>query len=211
MISAYPLSWPHGASRLSDNVYREHGQFKLTLAAARDDLIKEVDLMCKYQSRDHGLVISSNLELRRDGLPRANPRALDDPGVAVYFTKQRFIGGEPVYTPLAFSCDKFLKVEHNLRAIGKTIEAIRGIQRWGSTEMMDQAFSGFEALPDLSGEAWWNVLDVSQSSSWAEVKVNYTRLRRAAHPDTPGGSDTEFIRIQNAWDEFCAQHDSAAP
>ncbi len=50
-------------------------------------------------------------------------RKPDDRGVAVYFTHLR--------RSMCFTCDKWDQVEDNLYAIVKTIETLRGIERWG--------------------------------------------------------------------------------
>jgi hypothetical protein len=89
------------------------------------------------------VVISSNLELRNDGLPRASQRAPTDQGVAVYFN----LNGRSQ----CFPCDRWTTVEHNLWAIAKSIEALRGLERWGAKTMVDAAFRGFQALPAPDG------------------------------------------------------------
>ena len=135
-------------------------------------------------------VISANLTLRNDGLPYANQRQPDDPGVALYFERRG--------KQLVFACDRWAKVEHNMRAIVLTIEALRGIERWGSADMMDQAFTGFQALP--APERWWQVLGVTESASAGEIDVAYRRLAREAHPDR-GGSDAAMARLNAAREE----------
>jgi DnaJ-domain-containing protein 1 len=88
-------------------------------------------------------------------------------------------------------------VKDNVRAVGKTIEALRGIERWGASDMMERAFSAFEALP--APEQWWQVLGVSASASAAEIDAAYRAKARAAHPDT-GGSDAAMARLNAARD-----------
>ena len=183
-------------------MYRDEGLFKVTLAKARDELIDEIHRLCRYSPGDPCIVISSNLTLRNDGLPYANQRAPDDPGVAVYFTykgKQR-----------VFACDRFRKVEHNIRAIGKTIEALRGIERWASSEMMDRAFTGFDALPPPDEQEggvrlWWQVLGVTPEASRETVQAAYRRLRGQYHPDRgESGSRARFDEVQQAWEQYSA-------
>ncbi len=58
----------------------------------------------------HG-VVSTNIELRRDGLPYSNRRQPEDPGVAVYFQQD----GKQQCIP----CDRWRTVEENCRAIWK--------------------------------------------------------------------------------------------
>ena len=78
------------------------------------------------------LIISSNLKLRLDGLPYSNQRSPEDKGIAVYFT---FKGEQKV-----IACDTFDLIGCNLWAVAKTIEAMRGIDRWGCSQIIDKAF-----------------------------------------------------------------------
>ncbi|CAB3783020.1 hypothetical protein LMG28688_01562 [Paraburkholderia caffeinitolerans] len=180
MTIAYPLQWPAGRKR-TGRYSREHAKFDVTLARARDNIVAEITLLCggRY-ARDPNIVISSNLALRRDGLPLANQRQPDDLGVAVYFT---YKGKQ-----MSFACDRWLKIEHNMQAIAKTIEALRGIARWGTGDMLEAAFTGFTAIaaPNAS-RTWREVLGVHpHERDLVLVKQVYRRLAAAAHPDKGG-------------------------
>jgi hypothetical protein len=103
--------------------------------------------------------------LRRDGLPLANHRTPSDLGVAVYFT---YRGRQ-----MCLACDQWDKIQDNIHAIRKTIEAFRGIPRWGTGDMMERAFTGFEELPAPGQQAkrpWWQVLGVNQNASPQAIK-----------------------------------------
>ena len=53
------------------------------------------------------------------------------------------------------ACDRWDRPEHNLRAIAKHVEAIRGQERWGVGSVA-QAFRGYQALPSrATGKPWW--------------------------------------------------------
>jgi len=52
-----------------------------TATRTRDYLFVELDRL-----GEKNIIISTNLALRNDGLPRANQKMPDDAGVAVYFT-----------------------------------------------------------------------------------------------------------------------------
>lgn len=91
-----------------------------------------------------------------------------------------------------------------MRAIGKTVEAMRGIERWGASDMLDRAFTGFEAL--AAPEQWWQVLGVGQSASRDEISRAYREKARTAHPDQ-GGSDAAMARLNAARDQGIASHD----
>ena len=133
---AFPLSWPAGRKRTQ---YRERAKFDTTFARARDNIVREVGLLAGRYGPDPQIVISTNIALRRDGLPLASQRQPDDPGVAVYFLYKK--------RQMSFACDRWEKIEHNMQAIAKTIEALRGIARWGTGDMLEAAFTGFTALP----------------------------------------------------------------
>lgn len=168
MTLAYPLQWPPERPRTPPH-RREFSRFDVTPGRARQELVWECERMGgRY------VVISTNVELRRDGLPYASAKAPEDPGVAVYFERK----GETV----CFSCDRYRQVWENMRAIGKTIEAMRGIDRWGAHEVLDQMFRGFVALPAPgSGQsAWWEVLGVPRDASAEVVREAYRRRAREA-------------------------------
>lgn len=180
-IEAYPLHWPLGRPRARS---RQNSQFKVTLGLSIQDVRSEVARL-----GGDGLIISSNMPLRKDGLPFARGTVFD-PGVAVYFTYK----GKQV----CFACDRWNTVQSNMRAIAKTIEALRGIDRWGSGDMVEQAFTGFTALP--APESWWQVLgfrgpDVTRE----EITHRHRRLISEHHPDNGGDTD-QAARINRARD-----------
>lgn len=188
-IEAYPLCWPEGWSRSSHQI---QSKFKTTFAIARDCLFDEIRRMGGANP-----VLSTNVELRLDGIPYASRKAPEDCGVAVYFEYKK--------KPLVFASDKWNTVADNIQAIRKTIEALRGIERWGASDMMERAFTGFAALPDFSSRTWYQVLGVFESASLGEVKSAYSRLRMKHHPDKPTGDKEEFIAVQEAWKEYKAK------
>lgn len=191
MIDAYPLQWPAAWPRTKQP---QSARFDTTFARARGKLLSELSLL---GARD--VVISSNIELRRDGLPYANSRQPEDVGIAVYF----LLNGEQQCIP----SDKWNRIEDNLQAIRKTVEALRGLERWGAKEMVNAAFRGFKALPEtiIMGEhtakAWYEVLQVSQNADKEVVEAAYKRLLHKVHPDV-GGSDFAFQEVQAAWKQY---------
>src|SRR5262245_21803888 len=101
------------------------------------------------------IVISSNVELRLDGLPKSGRRPPEDPALAVYWTKRK---GRSLETR-CMGVDRCDRVEHNLAAVAATLDAMRAIDRHGGDSILDRAFQGFTALP--SPECWWQVLGLS--------------------------------------------------
>jgi len=180
---SYPLTWPDGRQRIPPSK-RKDGKFKLLLGAALDDLVVELTRL-----RATNMVISSNLKNRLDGIPYSNQAQPDDPGVAVYFTSEGI--------DYAFCCDTWRRVEDNVRAIGLTIAAIRGIKRWGSGEMMQAAFRGFAALP-APGSDWRTTLGFGQGQvTRDQVRDAYRAKAMKAHPDH-GGNQHEMMRLNEA-------------
>lgn len=182
--NAFPLDWPKEKPRTPPGK-RKTARFQLTMAGARDDTLKELRLMgASY------CVISSNLSVKRDGLPYANqPTKIPDPGVALYFhiKDQHYV----------MACDCWNKVEDNMRAIGLSVAALRGLERWGSAEMMRQAFSGFQytALPPAGDD--WRAVFGQQLKTLDHVKLKFRELAMKAHPDH-GGSEHEMQRLNRA-------------
>jgi hypothetical protein len=181
MIEAYPLCWPANWPRV---IGRRYAPFATSFTKARDGIFDEIRLL-----GGRSPILSSNLTLRQDGIPYANQAQPKDPAVAVYF---EFKGKSMV-----FACDRWKKVEDNLQAVRKTIEAIRGIERWGASDMMERAFTGFVQLPAPDGDSWREVLQTGHCESLEEAERNYRILARDAHPDR-GGSDDDMYRLNRA-------------
>lgn len=192
MIESYPLYWPEGRPRTSQ-YSRERARFDTSFARARDELIRQVELMTGkwvYQIKEANLIISTNLPLRRDGLPLASAKTPDDPGVAVYFNYHK--------KQVCFACDRWRQIEHNMQAIVKTIDALRGISRWGTGDMMEAAFKGFTALPSSVSRSWREVIGVGQNErDLAIVRGFYRSMASRLHPDR-GGSDAQMSELNLA-------------
>jgi hypothetical protein len=163
---------------------------------ARDGLLRELELLGADD-----IVMSTNIPIRKDGLPYANQRQPDDPGVAIYFT----LDGQPQCIP----CDKWDTVAQNLRAVELTIGALRGLERWGAKEMVNAAFRGFKALPEsvivtpYTTRPWYEVLQVQPDASHEVVRAAYRNLAAKYHPDNQDtGDNIKFIELQNAYKEF---------
>lgn len=189
MIDNYPLYWPPGWPRTEDP---QRARFNTSGESARNILFNELRLLGATN-----IVISSNAQLRRDGLPYVGQR-LDDCGVAVYFD----LNGENQCVP----CDKWSRLDDNIQAVRKTIEALRGLERWGAKEMVNAAFRGFKALPGAIevGEAtvrvWWEVLQVDPKADWEVISSAFRQLAKKTHPDS-GGNSYAFQEVQRAFKE----------
>lgn len=191
MERAYPLQWPEGRPR-TPGIKREHSRFDVTPDRAQHEMRHEIRLM-----GGKNVVVTTNQRVRQDGLLYARDlsRTPDDPGVAVYFERK----GERV----CFCCDRYGKIWENMRAIGKTIKALRDIERWGSAEMLDRAFMGFAALPSpgqAHSQQWWVVLGIDPNTATTDdVRRAYRIKAGECHPDR-GGSDLAMAELNVARD-----------
>jgi hypothetical protein len=182
MTEAYPLQWPAGKPRKQ---YPERSKFGERSIDAATTILRE-ELRRLGASN---MVLSSNLRLRNDGLPYSKQAQPCDQGVAVYFTYKQ--------QPMCFACDRWDRIQDNIYAIAMTIEALRGIERWGSGSMVEQAFTGFVALP---GTSPWDILGVPRTATREQIESAYRKKARSAHPDN-GGSHEAMTRLNLARDE----------
>jgi hypothetical protein len=187
-ITAYPLSWPLGYTRTSSSD-RRSWPAAVTIAQGRDTLLAELE-----RSGATGVVLSTNLPLRRDGLPYSDRREPADAGVAVYFHLRG--------THSVLCCDAYTKVAENLRAIAVTVEELRRISKRGVSDFLNRTFTGFKALPEQaspsSGSAWWEVLGVAPTATAEEIKQAYHQAARLGHPDRTGGGHERMTIINQA-------------
>jgi hypothetical protein len=182
MTEAFPLYWPEGRPRTAA-WKRQRSRFNTGFGAAVNLVIDELRRLGARNS-----VVSTNVALRRDGLPLASAKRVDDTGAAVYFMYK----GKQT----CFACDRWDKVEDNIYAIAKTIDAMRGIARWGTGDMLDAAFTGCTALAPPPPKDWRTVLGVTGTNlDAAEVRFRY--LAKQHHPDA-GGDHAAFQEINEA-------------
>lgn len=199
IIEKYPLQWPVGYPRTK---YPSGSRFgNNAFGKCRDEVFKQLQLMLDYYERKT-VVLSTNVPLRQDGIPYANYRQPEDKGVAVYFQYKK--------EQIVICCDKWNKIEDNLWACAKTIEALRGIDRWGVSEFMKRSFTGFTALPPPVKEqpkrSWWIVLNYQicpdkTAWDWAGIEAQYKSLAKQRHPDVSGGSNEAMKELNIAFDE----------
>lgn len=185
-IDSFPLTWPQGWVR---SKVKKKSAFKTTFAKARDELFRELKLM---GVGDWNVILSTNIPLRNDGLPYAGQKNPQDSGVAVYFKYKS--------KDMVFACDTFILVTDNLWAIKKTIEALRGIERWGASDMLERSFTGFQAIAAPQSEKWFEILGVSESATKEEIKSAWRDKAKLYHPDQ-GGSDEMMTKINKAYEQ----------
>lgn len=204
---AYPLQWPAGWKREG---YRTRARFgkkafvdrgvnaegqqmgwhqkgALSIGQGTERVLKVLQQMGFNTS----VVISSNLMLRNDGLPRSAQKQPDDPGVAVYWGRGK--------QARCIAVDRYDRVADNLAAIAATLEAMRAIERHGGAAILDRAFTGFTALP--APEQPWQVLGVGANATREQIDDAYRALAMKHHPDR-GGDPQQMARINAARDDL---------
>jgi hypothetical protein len=196
MSEAFPLSWPLGWKRNATRVDSRFGRYMNRPTVGKGSRLVLEELK-RTGVPDHKVIISTNVQLRLDGLPYSNQREPSDPGAAVYFTLKD--------QKKVLACDKYRTVGENLYAIGKTIEATRAIERWGSVTT-EQAFAGYVALQEKTERSCWEVLgldpQVPQLAREPEgiIIEAYRRRARETHPDNANGSSEAFSEVCRAKD-----------
>jgi hypothetical protein len=181
-----PLSaWPGAVTPASRR--RSRSTFKVSAGTTLSDLevelgrhgVREAYLEVDVRERD----VRQDGRLRADALPRS-------PGVVLYCT-------HPTQGALRFAADSHDVWHHNVRAILLTLEALRGIERYGAVQDAQQ-FRGFKALP-----ASTTTLTMGRSAALAILRQHcggylsdnpepetlrgaYRAARSATHPDRVG-------------------------
>lgn len=206
-MQRYPLDWPPAWPRTK---LRKRAVFgDKTLNRAVTELMRELSLLGALD-----VVISANLELRKsDNLPKSGQRQPEDRGVAVYFNLNK--------NQQCIPCDKWTTIEDNVWAVKKTVEALRGLERWGAKEMVRAAFTGFKALPEYTGDGnsltltqgqtinkpWHEVLGLGPDAPLPFAEEKYKKLAQIHHPDQPGGSHIKMSELNGAIDQARKLHD----
>jgi hypothetical protein len=202
---AYPLQWPDGVPRTGTPKYSAFGVRGqgVPCGVAIQEVLEEL--------RRHGartIVISTNLPTRADGLPMASASAkVSDNGTAVYWTERV----RDRLAPHVITCDRWRNLGCNLHAISLSLQALRGLDRWGAVRR-EQAFAGFRELPGGDtpvARPWREVLGGMPSGLDAKrslelARARYRALMASHHPDR-GGDLEVAISLNKAIEEAIAE------
>lgn len=185
MTQAYPLQWPLGFPRAKN---RNPSKFKTTLPGALTNVEYEIRRLGEESGKmAKDLVISSNFSL--------SDRNPAEPGVAIYFRWDEI--------DVCFPADQYRRIEENVQAIAKVIEAHRTVLRHGGFNLLRAAFRGFASLPPPTGPGhqiaapWREVLGLDARATLPVVEARYRTLVKEAHPDR-GGDAARFNLIVDA-------------
>lgn len=182
MREPFPLQWPDNWARVPPRD-RKDSRFVTGMARAIKEVLHELDLL----GADN-VVITSDLPRRSSGLPYGEAA---DNGIAVWFVWR------DVERVMASDC--WRRPAENLHAIALSLQAIRGLERWGAHDIVVRAFQGFTALTSGSPaplRPWWQVLCIQRDvlepplATLAKARRSHRLLMRAgAHPDLGGSHD----------------------
>lgn len=209
----FPLQWPVGwkrtavgqrdsghfgttqSKRVSDT-YSYRSKESITVAQAVQRLLAELQ---RFGIPEADIVVSTNIQLRLDGLPRSGQAEPADPGACVYWRD----GGQD----RCMAIDRYTHVAQNIAALAATIDAMRSIERHGGATVLDRAFTGFTALPApiVAGmkRDWQVVLGLQELvlPDRDDVEGAYRRLASKYHPDREGGDAAKMAELNAARDE----------
>ncbi|NSX14045.1 J domain-containing protein [Cupriavidus taiwanensis] len=201
-MTNYPLAWPAGWPRKTDS-QRADARFgrqdKRTVnytngtslswstkkaLTVSDGVNRVLDVLARLGARPGSTVISTNVAVRLDGLPRSGQREPADPGAAVYWQDR-------AGAPRVMAIDQYRSVADNLAAIAATLEAMRAIERHGGAQILERAFTGFTALPSPgAARGWREIIGVPAGEQDLDaVRAAFRRRAQAAHPDRGGSHD----------------------
>jgi hypothetical protein len=191
MIENFPLQWPAGYPRIA----RPSDNYKFFPSGFSSEAYNLQEELRRMKAKN--VVISTNIPVLENGNPYAKYPKPVDTGVAVYFSVDN--------KAMAICCDKWNTVEANLRALAMSVEAMRGLDRWGVSQVMERAFMGFKALPERAASfPWWEVLGVSRVCTMKEIKEAYKKKSKIHHPSA-GGEPHKWRELQEAYEEGLKQ------
>lgn len=133
-IKFHPLTgWPDAFTK-----NRTQSLFQVTYSATRDDLERELRAVSARNVCIYLDVTESQIRLDRELRADAKP---GHPGVMLTFTTP----GQDPNDPTELHCDTYVNWHHNLRGIVLSLEALRGVARWGVSKR-NQQYQGFKLV-----------------------------------------------------------------
>lgn len=168
-ITFRPLPvWPYKPTK-----GRGYAHFKVSYPRTLDQLAREV---ANLGGKD--VVMGVGLEerdLRLDGTPRANARAMSHPGVELSFDSRD-------HGRLTYATDQYSDWQDNVRAIALSLEALRAVDRHGVAK--GRQYTGFALLAAGPG----------LETVGAQIVAEYGSIKKAlqaTHPDTGSARHTQ--------------------
>lgn len=168
-ITFRPLQvWPHKPTKA-----RRHAPFRVGYPRSLKMLEREVRWL---GGKD--VVMGVGLEerdLRLDGTPRANVRAMSHPGVEISFDSRD-------HGRLTYATDQYWDWQDNVRAVALSLEALRAVDRHGVAK--GRQYTGFALLTAGPG-----LEEVGRQL--VEEYGSIKKALQATHPDTGSARHTQ--------------------
>lgn len=192
MPQEYPLAWPAGWPRARSRrraAFKDYGS-RVSFYTAEERVRYELERLAVADQRAIDTVIISTNQIR--------DRAPADPGAAVYFQ----LAAKPMRV---VAIDIYDRVADNVAAIAATLDALRAIDRHGGAQILERAFTGFDALP--APKQWWDILGLNLETlrkmpleaRRSAINGFYRSLMIERHPDN-GGSHEGAAELNQARD-----------
>ena len=169
----YKLNWPENEPRTPPGMRRSSSLFSMTLdrtLRALDDELKRFKAVNVVLTHNHDRVTDS--------------------AVALYFR----LGARDI----SICCDLYYDRTDNIRAVGKIVEAMRTIERYGGQHLSQKSFTGFVALPPPPDI--WKTLGISKGVGDAlspKMKREFVMeaFRTKAAAVHAAGGDVDALKI----------------
>lgn len=172
--------WPYRETPYRER--RSRSTFRVSYPDTLADLAYQIMFLNPgYDVDDLNVVFGAGFEerdIRKDGQPRADARALRHPGVEISF--------DSMHGRLTYATDTCELWQHNVRSIALGLDALRAVDRYGISQH-GQQYAGFIAIPADTRLARGEALIRQHGSAVAALK--------ATHPDH-GGDPRDFDAVR---------------
>lgn len=98
-------------------------------------------------------------------------------------------------------CSRFYYYRENLRALYLILDSLRKAHDRGILSELARAAVAFLPAGSEAKRPWYEILQVTPTTSPEVVKASYKALAKQRHPDA-GGSDEAMRELNGAWEEF---------
>jgi hypothetical protein len=123
-------------------------------------------------------------QIRLDGMPRADAR-IGSPAVVISFQSK--------HGDLRYATGEFDRWQDNVRAIARSLNALRAVDRYGVSKRGEQ-YRGWKALPPSSDPAD-NIATPEQARKFLdEHGGSFEQAAKRLHPDVPETGDEALFR-----------------
>lgn len=203
-------AWPAGRTA-TPAPSRVRGPFRMTYERIKAELLEELR---KLGAREVVLLADADAaQFTRYGELRVDAK-MRGPGIVL-----RFVDSDD--RRQEYACDTYQHWHDNLRAIGLTLEALRGIDRWGAIAKGAQ-YEGMKALPAQAGQGMTAEAAAALLVAYHPLARHltagavlddgrvFTEAVRAAraetHPDKTGGDRARYDQVETARQVLEARH-----